>query len=286
MTGVFELWKKASFTTADQFLITIYGVVGCLVALGFGTSWLIGIAKDDDGARIKRLEAETAQAVRQRDVSLQSIAGISAVITAKKNRLAEMLKKTAAGNLAALPEALGPKVQVFTLIKSLHQHFSRYLIAPERLRIGIYMRSPEDLQKLAPLYSWNGNAENCISNNHVGYMAIDGPGGARSLVVECYRSSTPMLMIEDCAKAAKEDRFVFFDPDQQSKLRSMVAYRYNLQLNDKPDALILTMDTDKAGFFSADREFECRLLLEETGNRLGLELTALELIKKLSPPAT
>lgn len=283
ITGVFELWRRSSFSTSDPFLVTLYGVTGCLVALGFGTSWLIAISKDDDKTRLRRLETETAQAVRQRDVSLQAIAAISAVIKSKKKRLVETLKATPEVRLASLPEALGPKVQVFTLIQSLHKHFARYLVNQERLRIGIYMRSPEDPQTLAALYSWDGTRENCISNGHAGYMNLDGPGGARSLVVECYRSSTPLLMVANCEQAAAENKFVFFDPDQRMKLKSMVAYRYNLQLSEKPDALILTMDTDKAGFFSSDREFECQLLLEETGNRLDLELTALELINKLSP---
>lgn len=281
LTGVFELWKRPSFETEDRFLLTIYLLVGLLSALGIGIPWLVTISKDDDKMRIKDLMAQASQAIQQRDASVEAVAAIGAVVDSKKKRLAEVV--AAKGNIpiAALPDALGPKVQVFMLMKSLHQHFARHVPAPGRLRVGIYMRSPENAQTLAPLYSWDGSHENCFSNSHPGYMSLDAPGGAQSLVVQCFRSESPLLLVADCVRAAEQNKFIFFSPAQRDKIKSMVAYRYNLHHSPKPDALILTMDTDHAGFFSANREFECQLLLQETGSRLELELIALELIKKL-----
>lgn len=284
LTGVFELWKKTSFQTDDRFLLTVYVVVGFLSAYAIGQSWLVSNAKDNDKVTIQSLKTEAEQAIAQRDASLEAVGAIGAVIEVKKQRLAKIMVGEGDITFGALPDALGPKVQVFTLIKSLHQQFARHIPAPSRLRVGIYMRSPENQQLLAPLYSWDGTKDNCFSNSHPGYMRLDSPGGAQSLVVQCFRSESALHMVADCSAAEKQSKFVFFSPAQRENLKSMVAYRYNLHHSDKPDALILTMDTDYPGFFAATCEFQCQLLLQETGRRLELELIALDLIKRLPLP--
>ena len=146
------------------------------------------------------------------------------------------------------------------------------------------MRSPENPQRLAALYSWDGTMEQCFSNRHPENMDLDAPGGARSLIVQCFRSEKPLHMVTDCAEDSRtEGGFVYFSSSPREKIKSMVAYRYLLRNSERADAMILTMDTDSPGFFSPSREFECRLVLEEIGNRIELEVIALNVIQKLTP---
>jgi hypothetical protein len=166
-------------------------------------------------------------------------------------------------------------------MRALYQHFQKSVLSPSVLRVGMYARSDEDPQVLIAVAAWDGEHNDCFSNRHQKYMRLDNPGGAQSLVVECYRSPKALLRIEDCIAASVENppRFTFFSTEQREKIKSMVAYRYNLEHTKLPSAIVLTLDTSQPKFFSDALEFECEILLKEIGQRIELELTSLEVLK-------
>lgn len=286
---MFDLWKPATWTAeADTTLLSgFFFAAGCL---GFSAAfkWFLTAAKDRQAAEIKELKGalalvneQSAQREAQRDFLLYVQGQTAAIVRAKLDRLAaarEAVRKNP--ELRQVAVALAPRDQLLLLMKMVHEHFRRDLDTGKRLRAGVYARSDRDDNILEAVAAWDGERDGCFSNHHQKYMRLTNPGGARSLVVECYFSQRALLRVEDCMAASQENppRFTFFSPEQRDTLKSMVAYRYTLRHAAEPSALVLTLDTDEAGFFSAVREFECQILFQETGQRIELELTSLELL--------
>lgn len=289
ITASLDLYKFATLVAPHSYAQLMgYGLAGTAATFAIGLSWLLTSAKDVEKETVGEVRKLLTTVDEQRDLALQVISIINAAITAKKNRLVALAQRPAV-RTAQMTEAFGPRVQIIALIQILHGYFSRKRDVNKRMRVGIYMRNPEAPNYLTPLYSWDGEKEDCFSKRHPESMKVDAPGTARSLVVQCYRSEKPLLIIEDCAAAAKKGEFVFFSESQRGKIQSMAAYRYLIKKEENAEAIVLAIDTSHLGLFCPQREFECDLVMAEICNRIELELHSLNLLSKLktkNEPAT
>jgi hypothetical protein len=268
MTSGLDLWRKQVWMDLDIYSGAGYVFMGVLIAVGVGSKWLLSVAREISTSRVAELTREAAQTARERDYALNAEALIREVMKAKLNRLITR-RRTGHGTLE---EALAPGKQIHVLIHVLHGHFSKRLSIGHRLRIGIYMLA-EDGKTLEAVYSWDGAKTDCFSNRHADFMKITNPGGSRSVVVECWQSAEPFVCITDGEEAQRQGRFRYFYSGQEKDLRSMIAYRHNL--SESTEAFVMTLDSNQPGFFSADAESECRLLLPAFSRRIELELFAL-----------
>lgn len=259
VVGVFELFKITTLKNGDAFTWTIYGVAGALLAWAILIAYLISSAKGKEKEQITALTGQLAVTSDQRDRVLEAIASWGEAIGAKAERF-RIAVNGAPPDHTHLIEALNPTVQIQLLIKSLHEHFARHLSKPETLRVGIYMRNPEDAETLVAIYSWDGKNTNCFSNKHKDIMNLNAAGGARSLLVQCFRSDNPLHLVADCDESSrqKENPFIYFSATQRNRIKSMLAYRFMLSENGKKDAMILTMDTTKNGFFVLPRKWSVK----------------------------
>jgi hypothetical protein len=180
--GIFDLWKLSTLRGAsDQLTLTLYGIAGFAAAWLVGLPWLITTSKEQEKAQIQTLQDQIRLTTAQRDGILGFLAALRGALEAKRARLLSS-KNEGGFKVARLTDALSPKVQIHNFVKAAHQHFARHLEAGNQLRVGIYMRSPEDPNTLVALYSWDGTRENCFSNKHPEMMGLDAAGGAQSLV--------------------------------------------------------------------------------------------------------
>jgi hypothetical protein len=269
ITSSLELWRKPVWTGLDVYSACGYVLIGVVISAGVGSKWLLSVAKEISSARVSELMAIIQGANKERDIALTAEALIREVMRAKLLRLAQR-KRT---GLGTLEDALAPRKQIHVLIQVLHGHFAKRVQPGKRLRIGVYMLA-EDGKTLEAVFSWDGNKTECFSNQHRDFMKITNPGGARSVVVECWLAADPFQFVADGEEAQRRGTFRYFYAGQEKDLRSMVAYRHNLSELSAEDAFVITLDSDQPSLFSTDMETECRLLLPAFSRRIELELFA------------
>src|SRR5205807_221490 len=78
----------------------------------------------------------------------------------------------------------------------------------------------------------------------------------------------------DCVKAAERDEFHFYNEQQRSYLRSLVACWIGevCTANGTMAQAAIVIDTDAPGFFQEDDETKIRCCIEEFSARISLEM--------------
>jgi len=245
-------------------MVVPLGVVLLFSALSIKV--LLAVNKDKEKEKIKELEAlkvelkQENQALRQaRNWSIRIANQVRATVS---NKLARVLAVTEAKESITADEfvrALNPREQVQFIIIMIHKFFESGLEPEKRLRVGVYM--PTD-NCLKPAYGWDGKTTDCFGTSHTRYMRLDDHGGAKSVVVQAFRSVNPLIVIASCEEAKKAGTFEYFEPDQAKTLKSMAAYRHTYGPTDaqgRQNAIVLAIDTDEDKYFA---KFPCDQLSE------------------------
>jgi len=189
--SIFDLWKRDTLQHADATTYAAYFFAAGFISFTATFKWFLSTAKDQQTESIRTIKSELAasketcrQKERQRDFLLQVQAQTAEIVKAKLARIAAARDAAATSrNLKELVTALAPRDQLNLLMQALHQHFQKSIDASCKLRAGMYVRSDEDSQVLITVAAWDGRHADCFSNRHTGYMRLDNPGGAQSLVV-------------------------------------------------------------------------------------------------------
>ena len=277
VVGGLDLLKSATFYSIQAYSLAGYAVFGFITTTAIGTKWLMSQAKEISATRYQEVVEAGLKAAKDRDRALSAEALVCEVMKQKLNRLVAWRR---GGSVGGLIDALDPGRQIHVLIQVLHDYLARDRAVGKRLRIAIYMPSEDELF-LDPAYSWDGAKVNCFTHQKENrdYMKISNPGGARSVVVDCWLAPAdqPFKFICDTEIELPKKRFRYFRNEQEKTLRSMVAFRHVMELSPS-DAFVVTLDSDQPGFFSADIEAECRLLLPAFSRRIELELLALPIV--------
>jgi hypothetical protein len=136
-----------------------------------------------------------------------------------------------------------------------------------------------DRSALDLAYSWDGEKDRCV-HAHPERMQLASADGVGSLIVEAYHrpGDQHVSVVPDCLADRK---FRFFTLAQETYLRSMIAFKYQANLDGTKTALILSLDTDEADYFSDERTSEISAFLVEMMKRFEYEVLSLELSRKI-----
>lgn len=281
VVGFFELYKQVTWTTPKPGLVGSFSLWCGLVAIYLVVKWVAAVAKKRDADRIVELDrdlvAQTKKVsllTRQRNSWVSLSSHVRKIIDKKMQRLVKVFKKGGELSAADLLSALDPKAQLQLIIASLFQYFEGKKEPDKKLRLAIYIRDPEDTNRLKRIYGWNGETSDCFSNRVAEIGRLNDPEGIKSQLVKCYHSPEGLLILESCAKAAQTGDFRFF-PGQDAYLKSMVIYKHVYEHDGEKDALLLTLDSSQEYLFRQDDEEEIRTFLLEMMKRIEYEFTIL-----------
>ena len=170
-----------------------------------------------------------------------------------------------------IKEALQPTHQITELLLALFSIYRTRLEPQNTLRLAFFRLTGEFL-KLE--YAWDGVTTDCIQSplsKHRAMFNIKEVGGV-CLAVAAARDG--QLWIIPDAEEADRDRgqpFSYFDQDQRSKIKSIMALPLRLADEPTPAQHVVTVDTNRRGFFDYNREDELKLMARNLAHRLHLE---------------
>jgi hypothetical protein len=201
----------------------------------------------------------------------------------KIEKLRPILRKYRTGE--AMPAGLPwqPREQALTILQSIHGYIFQLLneFAPgSTLRLGVYLPAV-GRQQMELTLSWNGHAHDCYSRTP-GKMLLVNATGIYSIVVRTFHSpGNHVLHLTPDPK--KELGFEFWTARQHEQLRSIAAFKYQLEIDGTESALVLEMDCNAAGFFDESRREPLSELLVEMLRRFEYELICAELPATVFP---
>ena len=270
-----QMWTQHPIQTELALCISA-GLTFCVVL----AKWARDRVKERDKERVNelnhQLEIETVRLKRFRRLGTQ----IRGLIQRKIERVREVAKKPDP-TVDDLIITTARQTQVHTIITSILEFFSFELesLKPEgRMRIGLYIPDKERTE-LRHAYSFDGQKKNCFQDNSE-WMKLNSPKGIRSEIVRAYHADgdQKLQLIPDCSK---HPNFTFFRPEQRDYLKSMLTFKYLLQLDGAQSALMLCIDCDEPDFFSKDRYEEISEFLVEMLKRFEYEMLGLEIVAKI-----
>lgn len=309
---------KVAFYTADTVLLVILGWLVAAADLTKGATWVapppqfvvivpFGIAvflaatsvkvllawsKDREKTEIRQLNetldlkaAEIQEMRMERNRSIRFATQVRKLIDRKLDGIRALVKEDTI-SLDQYLNAWDRDLQVHTILKSIHEFFHNELTVrrPDGvLRLALYIPNKE-MTQLELLKSWDGEHENCVSQ-HPERMKLVSGGGLKSIVAETFHlaGDHQLTVVSDCAG---DSTFAFFTDEQKNKLRSLIAFKYQLPLYGTESALVLSLDSDEPNFFQTTKAAEITDFLVEMMRRFEYELLNLELTNKLQSKKT
>jgi|GEM_PF-4018779 len=289
IAGLFELWKVESWTKANTSIGIGLPLFALVVFTFFGLR-IVGTVSENknredlDGLKsvLAAEQAKSAHLESQRDMWVRVSTHVKNIIANKEERFAKLASDGSPPGLRELREALGPEIQLNLILCSVHQFFLVRMSPSEQLRLGLYIRDPEDSSRLFLVRSWDGRKENCFSTLSQNFMRLDDPQGPPSAIVRCYHSPNDLLLFPSCHEEEKKANFHFFRPKQREYLKSMVVYKQTFGDAEPRNVIILTLDSSQEGLFGFTYpDEEIRQFLREMALRLIYELHVLAVCDKL-----
>lgn len=278
---VFRLWDISSYSyCAPPFALHVgAGIWSLLFSCYLALRYFQAMTKQREREcmvkmeiQVKDLAEEKRVALKQRDEQNQLRTCIGSIVEAKMDRLKQTLEKKSSVTAEEFLNALDPVTQAWTIVTIIHRDWARRLTdTSASLRLGIYIRDPDNPRQLRRLFGWDGTRKDCFSETVQKYLATDDPTGVKSAICRCLHSETGILIFPSCEEEAKAGRFQFFYPDQGQHLKSMVVYRRPMKGPNISDVMILTLDTSIDRFFSQEQEQYLRDYLGEMTRRLEFE---------------
>lgn len=289
--SIFQIWNQDRWENLNLSLglgTAFFLFLGAVMLLLRLTS---NVAKDRDQDVIRDLRTalSKAQATQgflsdrlQKWISLAQ--HIGQVVDAKLRRLASWAKDASPNeSLASFMQAWNPDLQIRTILLSVHSYFATRLLAGDhKLRLALFTRDPRQPQKLLPIFSWDGQSENCLSDQIERFLRLDDPKGTDSILVKLFHSDSEIWIIQDCEAAARDpsSAFHFLHPDQRKYLRSLVAFKH-LLAQGAQDVILISMDCSQPNFFSDADEDEILTVFREMMKRVEFELHAKDIVLNL-----
>ena len=258
----FKVWTKdmwGQHPVQAQYAILLVSAGTFIVFFG---KWARDKVKDRDKEKVQELTAELQQVTLRLDRFRRLGAQIRGLIQRKIVRARKVAKKAS----PTVEDMLIPserETQVHTIIASIYEFFMFELQGkrPEgRMRIGLYFPNA-DHTKLIHAYSFDGENRNCFQDNSE-WMQLNSPKGISSEIVRVYHAEgdQKLLLVPDCST---HPNFTFFRPEQRDYLKSMLIFKYLVQLDGAASALMLSIDCDEPNFFGKDRYDEISEFLVE-----------------------
>ncbi len=262
--GVFDLYKLTAWQEESKslpggmfFLVLSLGLI-CSVKSAL---WII---KEKDKAKIIALEKDIEAAnldlekiTEEREWRTWLSAVIGGLVESKCKKLRELGKRESVTVDEFLRE-LDPQAQIKLTLTVLHELFRTRLKPNMSLRLAVYL---EQDGYLAPFYAWNGQMSDCFSGSSKDHMLINDPSGSRTLMTQLYHSTETFRLVSDCQMASQRNEFTFLRPDQQDRIKSIVAAK-KIIYSDKRRIVILTMDSDQNNFFEQKEKEAIKLSLD------------------------
>lgn len=275
-----EVWKPESWSKHPVDCSYALFVVVILVVMTYGTEWFRERLKDEMTEKLAALERDRNVLKIERDRWLRLANQVKKLIDRKIVAIRALSVKPEV-SVEEYLAAWDRQVQVHTILKAIHEFFRFELTqrrADAQMRLGLYMPTA-DMTQMSLAYAWDGESNECFAN-HPERMKLVSAGGLKSLIAETFHlaGNQRLSIIPDCGADAQ---FKYFSPEQAEYLRSMIAFKYQLTLDGTETALVLSLDTDEAGFFSTERTNEITVFLIEMMKRFEYELLNLEVTKKI-----
>lgn len=230
-------------------------------------------------------KAEAAEYQKQAATYARLLAVLHQAVKGKVGRLYKVIRKRKGlGRIEQVRAALTPHPHLDDLLDAVAEFFCGLLPEPERqvraFRVGVYVARDRVMKPVHGVSNRNPGANPFTSFElHREYFHLDAARPAHAVQVVRQQG---MIVVPDCAAAASEGSFYFFNTNQPSYLRSMVSYYLGkVCLEDatmSPAALVI--DTDAPGFFKESEQESLRYHLHEFGIRIKLELLLQTLIEK------
>lgn len=234
--------------------------------------WLAAASRDDQSASFAATKHRAETAERHFEAAVRTLTLTETVIREKMRRISSANPERP----VACVKALDHETQLNVLVQTLHEDVARRLSPGRHMRLGVYLRD-EDADFLKPILSWDGTKSRVFSDASRNHMRLSSPGGkqARTMVVQCWFSEEPLLIVPDGMKAGIDGASWYFYSGQEKHLRSMVAYRHVFENDPEAQALILTLDTDEPDFFTEMLRPDLETTLRAFAVRLEFELVSL-----------
>lgn len=274
--GVVALGSIA-FAVAEKKDLWIEPMVSMAVGIAIWATFSI-ILEAKVKAASRNVETESAEYEREATNRSRLIGVLCKAVRHKVVRLTKEIRKRAGGNpsLKQVREALTPQPHLNVLLEALATYLCDLLPAPRRettdFRVGVYVAYNGSMTPVHGVsYRDPGYVPFTSVKAHPERFRLDAELPAH--VVQVVRTRG-MIVVEDCAKAASEGKFFYFNDHQPSYLRSMVSYYCGAMcLNDGTmTSVVLVVDSDAAGFFKYSEEQAIRSYLHEFAVRIKLEL--------------
>jgi hypothetical protein len=283
VSSLTDLWKLTTWSEHPIRVQYAFSLVISLSAWALITKLFRESLKEAVKSRVEELEHGLAKEREDRDRRLLQNSQIRKLIDRKLDRFRELAKRDAVAPEEVI-EAWNPSLQVFTVLKSMHEFFLLELRRKKpsgRLRLGLYLPDRE-MNSLVIRYSWDGERDGCIGN-HPEHMRLVSAAGSTSEIVRTFhlRGDHEIGLVPDCAG---DRSFRFWDEEQPKYLRSLLCLKYQLQLDGMQSALVLSLDCDEPNFFSSERAEEFRTYVVEMLIRVEYELVSAELRSKFQNP--
>ena len=270
-----DMWTHRPVQTQYAFRFA-FGLTICVIY----AKWARDRVKDRDKDKVndltRELEVEKLRLNRFRRLSVQ----IRGLIERKIERVRDVAKKPAP-TVEDFIIRSQRQTQVHTIIQAIFDFFLWELRLQKpngRMRLGLYIPNA-DRTELVHAFSFDGEKRNCFSDNS-DWMQISSPQGIHSEIVRVYHADGDhkLQLIPD---PTTHPNFTWFRPDQKGYLKSMLIFKYLLQLDGASSALLLSLDCNEPNFFSNDRYEEISEFLVEMLKRFEYEMLGLEIVAKI-----
>ncbi len=227
----------------------------------------------------RREEGKAARLKDQRDYVRLFAASLAGVVGLQTNRARSAVVHEKSE--AKLTDVLSPSEQVFLLIQAIFQIYRGLLDREDtaaKLRIAYFKESRAEL---APVYSWDGATRDCLrtwldgSREWFKLKTKRSPSAAVSAV------KAGCIEIVDCSQKHDIDgksSFQYFHDAQRNEIKSLVAIPIiDNSVKDAPKRVI-TIDTDRSGFFSESDRQQLEFVKSQIQGRILLQEAIAELI--------
>jgi len=210
------------------------------------------------------------------------------VVSLKADRVRDHLEAFEPGaaigptdQLDAIRSALKPGDQIFRLVTAVYDYFTRSMSAEQKMRIAYYHLSDDHLE---PIHCWDGLSSKCIATprtEHRDRFRID--GGNNECLAVWVAQTGKIRVVSNAAEGDQDSEvpFRFFDDNQRSKIKSIVAFPLRRGDEGLPCEHVITIDTDKEGFFQSGEGAitQFKKIAENLAHRLLLEADVQKLLE-------
>jgi len=288
----FDIFRRSTYIPTAEYQpdwhVVFWFTIWAILASYYLVVKILSIStKEFEGYRSKTLQKElTAETVAkksltvQRDLLVRITAFARQLVTKKSERLGSIVgsKKV---DMSDFLDQLNPSFQVNLLLQMIHEFFKSTNVNAT-FRLALWMKANPDDEYLSPVYSWNGEKDNCFTNKNKDRMKVLDPLGPRSEVVKNYHSNADTLrIIPNCERAQRDQEFSYFYPEQVEKVRSMMLYKHVFLRRSQPLAVVLMLVSGHADHFELAQKDEIRQFLGEMLMRVEMEWIMLELSEKI-----